>query len=119
MSGQAKVTTIWNGPEVSDKLRDGAATGLLIAMEYLLSEANVGVPLDEGILERSGVAQVDRSTLHGIVSYDTPYAVRQHEDLTARHAPGRHAKWLELALQRNRANLPRIVQKQIRLATRG
>lgn len=119
MSGQAGVAVDWNGPQVSDKLRDGAAAGLLVAMEFLLTEANVGVPLDEGTLERSGVAQADRSTLRGIVSYDTPYAVRQHEDLTARHAPGRHAKWLELALLRNKQTLPRLVQRQMRLATGG
>lgn len=116
---KAEVTVDWNGPQVADKMRGGAARGLLIAMEYLLTEANVGVPLDEGVLERSGVAQVDLQQLVGVVSYDTPYAVRQHEDLTARHAPGRHAKWLELALMRNRGNLVKLVQKQMRMTTGG
>lgn len=116
---QASVKVEWRGEQVSDKLRNAAARGVLVAMEFLLSEANMAVPLDEGTLERSGVAQVDPRVLRGIVSYNTPYAVRQHEDLTARHAPGRHAKWLELALLRNKQTLPRLVAVEIRKTTRG
>ena len=29
------------------------------------------------------------------VSYDTPYAIRQHEDLSYKHDAGRKAKYLE------------------------
>ncbi len=35
------------------------------------------------------------------MSYDTPYAIRQHEELDYRHAEGRIAKYLELPLQQN------------------
>ena len=37
----------------------------------------------------------------GEVSYNTPYAARQHEDLTLKHLPGKQAKYLEQPLKEN------------------
>lgn len=74
---------------------DAAADGLSDAAEFLLEQANRTVPLDDATLEGSGTVTVDRDQLRATVSYDTPYAVRQHEELRYRHAPGRRAKWLE------------------------
>jgi hypothetical protein len=74
-----------------------AAQGLLLSTEHVLTESNRRVPHEEGTLERSGAADVDPATLTGSVSYDTPYAVRQHEDLSLRHDDGRRAKYLETA----------------------
>ena len=65
------------------------------AAEHLLEQANRTVPIEEGTLKRSGVVSVDRERLEAAVSYDTPYAVRQHEDTRLRHNDGRRAKWLE------------------------
>lgn len=82
-------------PEVRAK----AAKGLYLAAEYLLQVSNTHVPiaLDGGTLERSGVASIDEASLKAAVSYDTPYAVRQHEELSYHHAVGRTAKYLENA----------------------
>lgn len=118
-AGKSSVEVTWRGPEVADRMHTAAARGLLVAMEHLLTVANMAVPIDEGTLEGSGVALVDRLELRGIVSYDTPYAVRQHEDLTARHAPGRTAKWLELALMREKGNLSKLVARELRRTTGG
>jgi len=63
------------------------------ALEHVLNETNKIVPLEEGTLQRSGIT--DQSGLHGVVSYDTPYAVKQHEDRTLSHDHGRQAKYLE------------------------
>lgn len=104
----------WHGDRVLDEVREATADGMLVALEFLLTEANQGVPIDEHMLEASGVATIDERKLEGAVSYDTPYAVRQHEDMTFRHAPGRHAKWLELAALRNQRNMANIVATQIR-----
>jgi hypothetical protein len=74
------------------------AAGLLEPVgQYILQEANKTIPIDQGTLQRSG--QVTVGDLEVVVSYDTPYAVRQHEDTRLRHAPGRRAKWLERTLQ--------------------
>jgi hypothetical protein len=72
------------------------------------------VPLDEGTLERSGVASVDPLALTASVSYDTPYAVRQHEDMTLRHPNGRQPKYLEEPFLRLRRTAATIIANRIR-----
>lgn len=94
--------------------RDGAARGMFNATEHGLAEARKRVPHEEGTLERSGRASVDSTTLRGAVSFDTEYAVRQHEDLSLRHDDGRQAKYLENALTTNRAEFLRIIGDAIR-----
>lgn len=111
-------TFTWNGKQITKELEMAAARGLLLAAEYVLSEARAIVPIDEATLERSGVASVDREHLTAAVSFDTPYAVRQHEDMTYRHAPGRQAKYLEQPLVNNRKTIQAIIAKQIRKATK-
>lgn len=81
------------------RVREAAADGLADATEFLLDEANRTIPHEEGILEGSGDVDVDRDALVGQVTYDGPHAVRQHEDLSLRHDPGRRAKWLEHAFK--------------------
>lgn len=76
-------------------LRRDAARALTDAAEHLLEEANRTAPIEEGTLVGSGAVHVDDRALVAAVSYDTPYAVRQHEDTRLRHNRGRRAKWLE------------------------
>lgn len=100
------------------QMRAGAARGLLLAAEHVLQLSNEVVPLDESELQRSGTASVDEASLTAVVSYDTPYAVRQHEELRWRHAPGRHAKYLENSLNAARPEVAAIIAAQIRRAMR-
>lgn len=81
------------------------------AGEVILEESNRTVPLLEGPLMASGV--VDADARSATVSYDTPYAVVQHEDMTFTHAPGRRAKFLQLAVQEHAARLGPWLQTQI------
>ncbi|MFC7909068.1 hypothetical protein [Streptomyces nigra] len=99
-------------------LRQAAARGLYFGAEHVLSVSNDKVPLDEGPLQHSGTASVDEGDLTGMVSYDTPYAVRQHEEMDYRHAPGREAKFLENALNSERAVVFALVAAQMRRALR-
>lgn len=85
----------WNGAHVGEEMHHWLAEGLGHAVEFLLGESSPIVPLDEGTLDRSGVASTDDERLEGAVSYDTPYAVIQHENLDYQHDPGRTAKYLE------------------------
>lgn len=84
-----------NTAKVRAEERAGAGRGLAKAAEHLLQTSRELVPIEEGTLERSGTATVDRARLRASVAYDTPYAVRQHEELTWRHDSGRQAKYLE------------------------
>jgi hypothetical protein len=112
-------TIEWHGAQVANEIKRAEARGLALWAEAVLTESNAHVPIDEATLERSGVAQVDGDESEGAVSYDTPYAVRQHEELDYRHAPGRTAKYLENALNSTRDSGPELVATEIRRATGG
>ena len=61
----------------------------------ILQKSNEIVPFDEGILEASGMVDVDAMAGKATVSYDTPYAVAQHENTEYNHDFGRKAKYLQ------------------------
>lgn len=107
-----------NFDKVAAVLSDGVMDGLVDAAEFLLTESRAVVPIDEATLERSGVASQDRSSMTVAVSYDTPYAVVQHENLEYQHAPGRQAKYLENPANEHRATMETIVAVRAREALR-
>jgi len=102
---------IWKGKEANERERRGAARGLMLGAEHVLEEANRIVPIQEATLLRSGVASVDERQLRAAVSYDTVYAVTQHEELTYQHDAGRQAKYLETPL--NDAGVAHAVQELV------
>lgn len=108
----------FNADLAEREMRRGATRGLLLASEHVLGVSNEVVPLDEAELQRSGTAGADEASLTGMVSYDTPYAVRQHEELTWRHAPGRTAKYLENSLNAARPEVAALIAAEVRRAMR-
>jgi len=92
------VTVKWYGPLAKGKAKQGAARGLFLGAEHVLEESRRLVPIEEGTLERSGVASVDEGQLRAAVSYDTVYAVYQHEMMNLQHDAGRTSKYLESPL---------------------
>lgn len=91
MAGYVDVT--WHGAFIKEEAQEHVEDGVDDATEMLLAAARVIVPYDEGPLSESGKAS--RDGLTGVVSFNQPYAVIQHENLRYRHAPGRTAKYLE------------------------
>lgn len=83
--------------------------------EHLLTTSNNTVPIRERTLRDSGRVDVDARAGRAAISYDTPYAVRQHEDLTLRHDSGRRAKFLESALTSEAQVVGQIIARGIRL----
>ncbi|MFC9680007.1 hypothetical protein [Streptomyces sp. NPDC056948] len=108
----------FNGAPAARELRSAAARGVYLAAEHVLGLSTEVVPLDEAELQRSGTASVDPPSLTGMVSYDTPYAVVQHERLDFRHAPGRTAKYLENSLNAARTDVAAIIAAEVRRAMR-
>ena len=108
----------WYGHKVSAEVKAAGIRGLRLAAEHVLEEANRTVPIEEGTLERSGTVSVDEQRGAAAVSYDTPYAVRQHEAMDFRHAPGRTAKYLERPLNAERATVFALMAAQMRRALR-
>ncbi|RLL66993.1 hypothetical protein [Streptomyces sp. Z26] len=108
----------WDGNRLwTSRGRRLAAEGLQRALEHTLGEAKKRVPLEEGTLERSGKANV--MGLNGSISFDTPYAVRQHEEMTWRHLPGRTAKYLELPMNSEREVMLRLMAVPLSRWLRG
>lgn len=73
------------------------------ACDDLLSESRYEIPYDMGDLSNSGLAatEIDGDQVHGAVGYDTPYAIRQHEDPTLQHQDGRKGQYLADPLRAN------------------
>jgi hypothetical protein len=109
----------WTGDAAHAQMRAGAVRGLRLAAEHVLQVSRTQVPLEEGTLERSGTATVNEHDLTASIDYDTPYAIRQHEELTYRHAPGRKAKYLEDPLNEEAGTVRALIAAQVRRALRG
>jgi hypothetical protein len=118
MSRSVRTRVTWHDSKITATEKAGLVSGITAAIEHLLGEAVAIVPLEEATLQRSGVASVDRSSLTGAVSFDTPYAVRQHEDLTFRHDPGRQAKYLEQPAIQERDTMLALMAASMRRALR-
>lgn len=106
----------WFGQEAKTRTRAGAVDGLRTAAMFALTEANRTVPLDQGPLQRSGDTDVDPAALEAIVYYNTPYARRQHEEITWKHPKQGRAKWLELTMQEQHERIQRIIATRIQEA---
>ena len=94
--------------------KKGAGRGLALGAEHVLQVSRTEVPVDEGTLERSGTASVDRDAMKAAVSYDTPYAVVQHEDQTLSHPGGGKAKYLEDPLNSEGDTVGEIIADSIK-----
>ncbi|MGW2497295.1 hypothetical protein ACWCV2_22700 [Streptomyces pseudogriseolus] len=109
----------WNSQPVNRAAQQAAGRGARLAAEHLLGVSRDRVPIEEGTLERSGTVTVDEANATAAVSYDTPYAVRQHEDMTLDHDAGRTAKYLEQPFEEESATMQAIIAAQVRRALRG
>lgn len=111
------LTLKWYGDKAKAAERRGAGHGLYLGAEHVGEEADRIIPISppgemsSGTLMRSKAVSVDEGALQAAVSYDTPYAVIQHEDLTFQHDPGRQAKYLEQPI--NDAGVKRKVEDLI------
>lgn len=108
----------WNGGVVKAKHRKARRRALAAGAEFILAQSNLKVPLEEGTLERSGAVTIGDGGDEAAVSYDTVYAVRQHEELTWRHDPGRQAKYLESTLDEDGETALALMAARYRAALR-
>ena len=108
----------WFGDDVHKKVMSATERGLFKGLEYIKQESVKVVPKDTGVLEKSASVKISKDGKQGAVSYDTPYAIRQHEELGYRHAEGRIAKYLEIPFQQNQGRALEIMQREIRRETK-
>ena len=108
----------WYGKKVSSSLTRSAQHGLYLWGEHVLEEAVRIVPVapSGGTLERSGKAHAPTGDeLRAAVSFDTPYAVKQHEELDYQHSrPGAQAKYLETAVNEGQQRAQWLLTHEIK-----
>lgn len=110
MSG---VTTDWNGDLVKAMLNANAPEALNHAAELLRGDSVPLAPLDRGPLRGSAqVTPATEASFTAYVSYDTPYAARQHEELDWHHDEGQ-AKYLEQPLVENEAKYQAAIASRL------
>ena len=91
----AKVKVKLNKSLIRSTVKSGSRRATWSALDYLASVSKDEVPLDQGVLKASCVVDVNEDGSEGTVSYDTPYAVPQHENTWYNHQRGRKGKYLE------------------------
>jgi hypothetical protein len=99
-------------------VREAASKALNDAAFDLLSKSKKLAPLDEGDLRASGnTIPSTPQSLEAVVGFDTPYAVRMHEDLTyTPQEPGTGPKYLENPANQNAKKYRQHIQSELRKA---
>lgn len=88
-----------------------AEGGVIAAAEVVKQDAINRAPAETGELRNS--ANTDADGLEATIYFDTPYAVKQHEELGYHHEIG-EAKYLENAVTANREVVARVISQAIR-----
>ncbi len=93
------------------QMTEAARMGVMDGGQLVLQRSTDVVPHEYGDLEDSGRVRLDprKSSINAIVSYDTPYAVEQHENLHFRHNHGRQAKYLEKPLNGSGRDVRKLI----------
>lgn len=95
MSKGFKVHVCLDKAKISDIVQKCTKKGTWSALDHLAAVSKEQVPLDQGPLKNSCYVDVADDGSKGTVSYDTPYAIVQHEHTEFQHQRGRKAKYLE------------------------
>jgi hypothetical protein len=132
----------WRTKEAVKIAEEAGLKALRTGAEAILTEAIDETPIDTGTLRRSGTVTVgklpDSARIYEAaeagnemkdafpekigkektvyISFNTPYARRQHEELGYNHPRGGKAKYLEDPFNRNKKKVLKYADKQIRKA---
>lgn len=124
-----------------DAEREKVARATWCAAEAILTEANEKVPHQDGTLERSGIVTQDglSGNPRGVyqqadaggwpknnfkfdfnkkpifyISYNTPYAIKQHEDTSLNHRGQGKAKWLENTAKSMKSKISKWIAEEVK-----
>ena len=95
MSKGMTVKVNLNKALIKSTVKSGSKKATWMGLDHLASVSKEQVPLEQGPLKNSCYVDVNEDGSQGTVSYDTPYAVKQHEETWYHHQRGRKAKYLE------------------------
>lgn len=99
-------------PNVDNIITQGTQRGARLAAEHILEKSNERVPIEDLRLMRSG--KVTQEGDIAVVSYNTPYALKQHEDRRLKHDAGRSSKYLESAFNSESREVLEIIARELR-----
>jgi len=123
----AKYVLKWYAEQVKKVIEESAAKALVYCGNNLKKESLEQVPWATGDLGGSCEVSSPQKRWNKIlvtVGYDTPYAIKQHEDLTLRHpdprnplsVPGRKAKYLEDPFNANKRRYSNYIRNSVKRA---
>lgn len=100
----------------SDQFAKGTERGVIKAGLFLQRQSQLVVPVDTGNLRAGAFTRKEAGT-SGFktvvaVGYVAAYAIYVHENLDARHKPGKIAKFLERPFRENKAKLLQIIKEE-------
>ena len=108
----------WFGDKIVASVDMRLKKELVVAAEMVLTKSKEQTPHDTGAL----VGSAHRKTLNGgktqELSFNTPYAHRQHEDLAYKHPVG-NAKYLETPLRENAEAVLKMLNDASGLGLKG
>ena len=139
-----KPTVKWRGKEAVKIAQEAGLKALRTGGEKILTEAIKAAPVDTGTLRRSGTGTVGALPDFGqtyesaqagndmgkafpgetgkekavYVSFSTPYALRQHEELDYHHPRGGGPKYLENPHRQLESRVKRMAEAAIKKALR-
>lgn len=132
----------WRIKEAVNIAEEAALKAMRTGAEAILTEAIDEAPIETGTLRRSGTVTVGKlpdyeSTYEAAesgrdmktafaepigkekavyISFNTPYARRQHEELGYNHPQGGKAKYLEDPFKRNAKKVERLATQRVKAA---
>lgn len=102
------------------KVRNAALDGLNDVGQFVAEQSARIVPFDEGDLADSVAVETGmdgESRAYTAVSYNTPYALAQHENTDFKHAPGRTDHYLTKTVEENQDRIKTFLADALRKAT--
>lgn len=106
----------WDDSKAKRIVRTAGLKAINDVIEDIATDSQNEAPLLSGTMERSQAVAENRSQMEVYISYNTPYAIKQHEELGYRHAPGRKAKYLEDPFNRKKGPGLKYIEKKIKQA---
>ena len=94
-----------------------AMKGLRKLGEEILTEAKELCPVDSGTLRQSGSVRANSKNKTVEISFNTPYALKQHEEMSYNHPNGGQAKYLEQPFNERVKDAQWYAEKEIGIAT--
>jgi threonine synthase len=98
---------------LEEEIDAAAIKGVRKLANVILGESQKLVPVETGTLKNSGTVSLDKKNKIATISYNTPYARKQHEDNTLKHPRGGQAKYLERPFNEKSDELETYVGNEI------